>query len=64
MRNIAIILAAVLAVSVYGCGKKEEASTVAPQPAVSAAPVTEQPTAPQAGAAVEPATAPAAADSK
>lgn len=70
MRNVAIALAALLALTVYGCGKKEEAAQapaapVAEQASQAAAPAEQTPA---AAASTEPAPAadqaPAAAESK
>jgi nucleoid-associated protein YgaU len=42
MRNVAITLAAILALTVYGCGKKEETAQAPAAPAVQQAAPAEQ----------------------
>jgi hypothetical protein len=59
MRNVAITLAAILALTVYGCGKKEEAEQAPVAPVVQqAAPAEQAP----AAAVTEPAPATAPAE--
>lgn len=57
MRNVAIALATILALSVYGCGKKEDAAQAPAAPSVAqTAPAAQEPATP-----VVPAGEPAAA---